>query len=187
MANKGKRKPLSKTKQSKYKRKTEENRFNKLFPEVRKYQQLASEYGINDIFQDNGGKLLQVLLITGLDNSPGREGHDAENSKGKEYELKSVNHLLTTGFSTHHHMNRKIIAKYEKVEWIFCIYEGIEIKEIYLVKQRALALYFNRWKRKLLKIEHINNPKIPIKYVQKEGTCIYMANDNNKLKIIELD
>ena len=33
--------------------------------------------GINDVFQDNGGKLLQVLLITGLKDIPGREGNDA--------------------------------------------------------------------------------------------------------------
>jgi hypothetical protein len=33
-----------------------------LFPYIQKYQELASKHGINDIFQDNGGKLLQVLL-----------------------------------------------------------------------------------------------------------------------------
>jgi hypothetical protein len=30
----------------------------KLFPAIRRYQELASHPGINDIFQDNGGKLL---------------------------------------------------------------------------------------------------------------------------------
>ena len=42
---------------------------NRLFPYVREYQQLAKKVAnINDIFQDNGGKLLQVLLVTDLRN-----------------------------------------------------------------------------------------------------------------------
>ncbi len=41
---------------------------DKLFPYIREYQNLASKHGINDIFQDNGGKLLQVILITGLES-----------------------------------------------------------------------------------------------------------------------
>ncbi len=38
---------------------------DRLFPYIREYQSLASRHGIGDIFQDNGGKLLQLLLITG--------------------------------------------------------------------------------------------------------------------------
>ncbi len=37
-----------------------------LLPYVRKLQKLASKHGIDDIFQDNGGKILQILLLTGL-------------------------------------------------------------------------------------------------------------------------
>ena len=32
----------------------------RLFPAVREYQKLAMKHGIPDIFQDNGGKILQV-------------------------------------------------------------------------------------------------------------------------------
>jgi uncharacterized circularly permuted ATP-grasp superfamily protein len=39
---------------------------DRLFPHIRKYQALASKHGIGDIFQDNGGKLLQLLLIVDL-------------------------------------------------------------------------------------------------------------------------
>lgn len=35
----------------------------RLLPALREYQALAAKHGIHDIFQDNGGKLLQVLLI----------------------------------------------------------------------------------------------------------------------------
>lgn len=47
---------------------------DELFPYIRRYQELASRHGIGDIFQDNGGKLLQVLLILGLKAIAGREG-----------------------------------------------------------------------------------------------------------------
>ncbi len=52
---------------------TDKKRLDELFPHIREYQKLADTHGIYDIFQDNGGKLLQVLLITGLQVLPGRD------------------------------------------------------------------------------------------------------------------
>ena len=72
----------------------------RLFPFIREYQALAMRHGIRDIFQDNGGKLLQVALVTGLTIAPGREGNDARDARGREYELKSVNTDLTRSIST---------------------------------------------------------------------------------------
>jgi hypothetical protein len=66
-----------------------------LLPSIRQYQKLATKHGIGDIFQDNGGKLLQLILITNLKVTGKREGNDARDQNGKEYELKSVNKLLT--------------------------------------------------------------------------------------------
>ncbi len=80
----------------------------RLLPFIREYQALATNHGIDDIFQDNGGKLLQVLLITGLRILRGRLGNDAVDEDGVEYELKSVNADLTSSFSTHHHLNPTI-------------------------------------------------------------------------------
>ena len=53
-----------------------------LWPAIEKYQVLATRHGIDDIFQDNGGKLLQVLLLMGLTILPGREGNDAVDASG---------------------------------------------------------------------------------------------------------
>src|SRR4051794_24714734 len=100
----------------------DKRKMDELFPQLRKYQELAVKHGINDIFQDNGGKLLQVILMLGLTVIPGREGNDAKDKEGKEYELKSVNTDLTKSFSTHHHINPTILAKYRKVDWIFAVY-----------------------------------------------------------------
>jgi Restriction endonuclease PvuII len=79
---------------------------------------------------------------------PGREGNDARDRRGNEYELKSVNTLLTQSFSTHHHMNPVIIGKYKKVKWCFAVYEGIELQAAYLMESKQLEPYFSKWEAK---------------------------------------
>ncbi|MBI3247943.1 MAG: restriction endonuclease [Deltaproteobacteria bacterium] len=151
--------------------------FERLFPSIRDYQDLASRHGIHDIFQDNGGKLLQVLLILGLRVIPGREGNDAVDQEGKEYELKSVNIELTKSFSTHHHMNPLIIRKYRRVDWIFAIYRNIEIQAIYRLTRKELEPFYKRWEKKWHADggKDINNPKIPLSYVVENGKLLYGA------------
>lgn len=145
-----------------------------LLPYIRQYQTLATRHGIGDIFQDNGGKLLQVLLVTGLKVLEKREGNDAIDENGKEYEFKSVNTLLTKSFSTHHHMNPRIIQKYRLVDWIFAVYEGIELKRLYLMPAAALEPYFKKWETQWHASggKDINNPKIPMKFVEEKGVLI---------------
>lgn len=153
----------------------------RLFPSVRAYQQLASKHGINDIFQDNGGKLLQVLLITGLKDIPGRAGHDAMDRDGNEYELKSVNIKLTKSFSTHHHMTLDIVKSYREVTWIFAVYESIELVEIIKVTIEDMEPYFSDWEAKIReRLEaspsaHLNNPKINLSFVRRVGKVLYSA------------
>ena len=152
-------------------------RLKELFPAIRSYQQLATKHGINDIFQDNGGKLLQVILLTSLKVLPGREGNDAEDDDGNEFELKSVNTLLTKSFSTHHHLNPTIIDKYRQVDWIFAVYEGIELQAIYRLTPRNLERYYSKWETKWHDDggKDINNPKVPLKFVEDVGELVYPA------------
>jgi hypothetical protein len=142
---------------------------------VREYQQLANKHGIADIFQDNGGKLLQVILLLGLRVLPGREGNDAVDGEGKEYELKSVNTDLTKSFSTHHHINPTIIEKYRKVDWIFAVYCGIELQAIYRVTRKDLEVFYGKWETKWHEEggKDINNPKIPLTFVMDRGELLY--------------
>ena len=162
--------------------------FNLIFPSLQMLQSLANKNGINDIFQDNGGKLLQVLLITGLKDLPGREGNDAVDEDGNEYELKSLNVALTKSFSTHHHMNPTIIAKYRKVDWIFAIYRGIEILEIYKLTPSDIEPYYEKWETKWHNDgeKDINNPKIPLKYVREVGTLLYESDGTGKIKRVDI-
>jgi len=146
-------------------------RLKALFPAVREYQKLAMKHGIPDIFQDNGGKILQVCLVLGLTVLTAREGNDAIDARGNEYELKTVNLLRTDQFTTHHHLNPVIIEKYRKVDWIFATYEAIELKEIFLLKPAAMEHWYKRWFEKWHADggKDINNPKVPLSYVRKHG------------------
>lgn len=145
-----------------------------LFPAVQEYQDLAEKHGIADIFQDNGGKILQVILALGLEVLEGREGNDARDADGNEYELKSVNITLTKSFSTHHHMNPVIIDKYKQVDWIFAVYDNIELISIYLMTPTDLAPYYDKWLTKWHDDggKDINNPKIPLKFVMEHGKLL---------------
>jgi Restriction endonuclease PvuII len=149
--------------------------FKRLWPSIQAYQTLASKHGIEDIFQDNGGKIMQVLILLGLTNIAGREGNDAIDAEGREYELKSVNIELTQGVSTHHHMNPIIIAKYRKVDWVFAIYRHIELQCVYKLTPADLEPYFKKWEDKWHRDggKDINNPKIPIKFVRSVGKLVY--------------
>ena len=146
-----------------------------LMPAVRQYQALADKHGIRDIFQDNGGKLLQIALTTGLRLLTAREGNDAVDASGREYELKSLNVLLTKSFSTHHHMNPVIIAKYRKVDWVFAVYEAIELKAIYRLSAKQMAPYFVKWAEKWHADggKDINNPKVPLSFVREIGKRVF--------------
>ena len=150
-------------------------KLEKIFPHIREYQKLADEHGVDDIFQDNGGKILQVLLLLGITQLPGREGNDAIDQDGNEYEMKSVNILKTRSFSTHHHMNPVIIKKYRKVDWIFAVYEGIELIEIYILTPSLMEPFYTKWEAKWHADDgkDINNPKVPLTYVRENGIKLY--------------
>jgi Restriction endonuclease PvuII len=143
-----------------------------LFPAVREYQNLAMKHGIPDIFQDNGGKILQVCLILGLKVLTPREGNDAIDEEGNEYELKTVNLLRTDQFTTHHHLNP---------DWIFTTYEAIELKEIFLLKPAAMEYWYQRWHTKWHADggKDINNPKVPLRYVRTHGELLYSSLGGN--------
>lgn len=137
---------------------------------VQEMQSLAQEYGISDIFQDNGGKVLQVLILLGLQISPGREGNDALDANGDEYELKTVNRALNknAGITTHHHLNGDILRKYRAVKaWYIASYEGVELQEIYRLTPALLEPLFAQWEDKITsRGAALNNPKIPLRYVR---------------------
>lgn len=71
-------------------RKSDLERLQSGLEAIQELQNLAHEYGIADIFQDNGVKVFQVLILLGLRISLGREGNDAIDAEDNEYELKKL-------------------------------------------------------------------------------------------------
>lgn len=156
-------------------RRSDLERLQSALDSIKELQSLANEYGINDVFQDNGGKVLQVLILLGLRISPGREGNDAIDAEGNEYELKTINKLLSKQVTTHHHLNLDILSKYRSVKaWYIAVYEGIELKAIYKVSSLSLETKFSHWESRIIAgMTSINNPKIPLKLIEKEGEMVY--------------
>lgn len=151
-------------------------------------QDLAVKYGIGDIFQDNGGKVLQTLILLNLKIVPGREGNDALDDKGHEYELKTLNVSLgkSRGVTTHHHLNLVILAKYRAVHaWYIALYEGIILQEIFRLTPAELEPVFQVWAGRIIAGgpgASLNNPKIPIRFVRENGTRVYPAPDLPKIE-----
>lgn len=135
---------------------------------------LAKKFGIEDIFQDNGAKVLQQLIYLNMKFLPGREGNDCISQSGTEWEMKSINlETSASGFSTNHHTNYDIIAKYRKVPWTFAIYHGITLSEIYVMSPKMLEPIYQHWEKQLKTKSHLNNPKIPVKFVRTNGIRVY--------------
>lgn len=72
-------------------------------------------------------------------------------------------------------MNPTIIKKYRAVDWIFAVYRNIEIQAIYQLTPDALEPFYEKWEKKWKDAggKDINNPKIPLTYVIKNGTLVY--------------
>lgn len=151
--------------------------------DVQRLQSLATKYGIRDIFQDNGGKVLQALIILGLKQLGSREGNDARDSEGNEYELKTLNLSLgrSRGVTTHHHLNHVILEKYrtEVTAWYISFYENITLKEIWRVETKDMEPQFQSWERKIEeriaqgKSPDLNNPKIPQWFIRSNGRIVW--------------
>lgn len=151
-------------------------------------QDLATKYGIEDIFQDNGGKVLQTLIILGLRVTGGREGNDAIDNYGNEYELKTLNISLgkNRGITTHHHLNLGILAKYRSVHaWYIALYDGIILNEIYRLTPQELEPIFMGWERRLIANGNLplNNPKIPISFVRATGSRVYPGQTVEQIEV----
>ncbi|HEX5471375.1 MAG TPA: hypothetical protein VFW73_05790 [Lacipirellulaceae bacterium] len=154
----------------------DKDELDKLFPHLRLLQKLAVKHGIPDIFQDNGGKYLQLALVTGLTLLKTREGNDAVDETGRQYEIKTLNIDRVSSFTTHHHLNPVIVAKYRNVDWIFAVYRGIELDSVYYMPVKRLERFFSKWITKWeADQKDINNPKIPLKFVVENGVKIFPA------------
>lgn len=150
-----------------------------LWRQLSTLQEIAHEYGIDNIFQDNGAEILQQLIYLNFKAVPGREGNDGVDINGCEWEMKSLDISKgNKGITTNHHLNAAIIEKYRTVPWSVALYDGIHLKKIYIVGNEQLQPMFAEWERKLETSASLNNPKIPLKYIEEHGILIYQEGDD---------
>ena len=140
---------------------------------VKALQHLAEHHGIPNIFTDNGGKLVQILVATGLDYVEGRTGPDAQDRLGNFYEIKSTDVNAKVGFGTSHHLNMSILDRYRVHTFIFAIFDGVTLLEAYRVRTEDLEPLFQQWEDRLFDTDHLNNPKIPLALVREVGDIVY--------------
>ena len=68
--------------------------------------------------------------------------------------------------------------------WSFAIYEGIDLREIYVMTPEQLEPIYQHWEDQLdsdPNRTHLNNPKIPVKFVREFGTRVYPINPHNPI------
>lgn len=76
-------------------------------------------------------------------------------------------------------MTQDIVRSYREVDWIFAVYKGIEIVEIFKVEATQMEPMYLKWEAQLAtKAEtssepHLNNPKINLSFVRDCGTIVY--------------
>lgn len=160
-----------------------------LWRQLETLQSIAKEFGISNIFQDNGAEILQQLIYLNMKAVPGREGNDGVDINGCEWEMKSLDISKgNAGITTNHHLNHAIIRKYKTVPWSVALYDGIILKKIYIISNQQLQPLFDKWETELETRESLNNPKIPLSFIEKHGILIYSEGDDypiNPMTVID--
>ena len=154
----------------------------------RELQELSTRHGIHNVMTDNGYQELVVLTLFGLTKLR-REGNDARDADGREYELKTVGRISSDGVrkgslsvTTEHTMTLANIERYRSVWlWIVAVFDRTLPEVIYEITPAALEPFFSKWEQALDERDgdwrrvrdHINNPKIPLKFVAEHGIRIW--------------
>lgn len=154
----------------------------------RELQVLATGHGIHNVMTDNGYQELVVLTLFGLTKLR-REGNDARDADGHEYELKTVGRVNSDGvrktslsITTEHTLTLANIERYRSVHlWVIAVFDQTLPEVIYEISPAALEPYFTAWEKRLRDndpsgtdpLNHINNPKIPLWFIAEHGLRIW--------------
>ena len=157
-------------------------------------QDAATGHGIHNVFDDGGYKELMLLTLFHL-RKLGREGDDAEDDEGRRYEIKTVARMSSAGVrktslgvTTEHTLTQANIARYRKTFlWIVAVFDQAHPEAIYEVTPDQLEPFFAKWEAELDRqgrlrtagsaVAHINNPKIPLKFIEQVGIRVWSPAD----------
>lgn len=151
----------------------------------------ASEHNIHNVFDDGGYKELLLLTLFNL-KKLNRTGDDAVDKAGRQYEIKTVARVSSSGtrksylqITTEHTLTIENLQRYRSVHlWIIAVFDQAQPEAIYEIAPSVLeAQYFGKWEQRLRMQEafrvdggapvHLNNPKIPLSFIEKHGIRIW--------------
>jgi hypothetical protein len=151
-------------------------------------QAAATMRGIHNVFDDGGYKELLMLSLFNL-RKLHREGDDAEDAEGRRYEMKTVARVSSSGkrktslaVTTEHTLTQTNIDRYRATFlWIVAVFDQAQPEVIYEIPPGKLEPYFAQWEAKLAEQgqplggapNHINNPKIPLKFIRDHGVVAW--------------
>lgn len=154
----------------------------------RDLQGAASAHGIHNVFDDGGYKELLMLTLFNLRKLE-REGDDAEDAYGRRYEMKTVARVSSSGkrknslaITTEHTLTQTNIDRYRATFlWIVAVFDQSLPEVIYEIEPSQLEPYFEKWEAQLTEQgqpeggapNHINNPKIPLKFIAANGIQVW--------------
>jgi hypothetical protein len=146
-----------------------------------KLQKYGTKKNIVSVFDDGGYRELLLATLFDLRLHLGRQGDDAYDELGNNFELKTVNLVDTSGklrikpgITTCHHVNQEIINRYRNLHaWLVGIFFINEPVEIYEISADKLESYLKTWEEQLKQSTHINNPKIRFDDIRKLGIKHY--------------
>jgi hypothetical protein len=159
-----------------------------------KLQEAATAHHIHNVFDDGGYKELLLLTLFNL-RKLAREGDDAEDPQGRRYEIKTVARMSSAGVrkrslgvTTEHTLTHTNIARYRQTFlWIVAVFDQAHPEAIYEITPAQLEPFFAKWEVELNRQEglrasggataHINNPKIPLKFVEQVGLKVWPPED----------
>jgi hypothetical protein len=158
----------------------------------RALQEMATVHGIHNVFDDNGYKDLIILTLFGL-TKLGCEGDDAVDTQGRRFETKTVARVSSKGerktnlwVTTEHTMTVANINRYRSsFLWIVAVFDRAAPEAIWEISPAQLEPFFSIWEAKLgernefgLPVrDHLNNPKIPLRYIAERGIQVWPLRD----------
>ena len=154
----------------------------------------ATAHNIHNVFDDGGYKELLILTLFGL-RKLDREGDDAEDAQGRRYEIKTVARVSSRGarkrslsITTEHTLTIPNIQRYRRSGlWVIAVFDQAKPEAIYQIAPDKLEPYFAAWEQQLTRQEqlraagsappHLNNPKIPLWFVEQHGLRVWPLQD----------
>lgn len=163
-------------------------------------QALATRHGIHNVFDDNGYKELLLLTLFGL-RKLRREGDDAIDALDRRYEMKTVARISSDGVrknnlnvTTEHTMTLANIERYRRgFLWIVAVFDGPRPEVVYEITPAALEPFLAKWEGILTGSDgvpprdHINNPKIPLKFIEAYGLRVWPPHAEDEPRHLPMD